>query len=231
MTLGDDPTLKGAQLPFGLCPAPLAQRLQVTLPSRLPQTREVQVVAHYGGESTMRAVIGQKTHTILFLGTVLALGCGGKDVIDDQNADVGAPCIPGDQNRADFRGYSLEHETIEPSNSACAPDHVCLVNHFQGRVGCPRGQSEPKSGRTTEDDSAVSVPVCAQCSKRPAATTVHCSCKCAPPAGVSTVGETFCTCPAGFECAEIRPLLDSQQVSHRLCRWTPQGSAVPSCIG
>ena len=68
---------------------------------------------------------------------------------------------------------------------ACA-SQVCIVNHFQGRVTCPYGQSVRGQGPDgtpgckvpgTCDPIAVEVPP--QCADRSAAETVYCSCRCA----------------------------------------------------
>ena len=57
-------------------------------------------------------------------------------------------------------------------------------------------------------DTPTGVPVCGQCdasSHRDAADAVYCSCRCGPPEGApADPAETFCGCPIGFECSEIR---------------------------
>jgi hypothetical protein len=91
---------------------------------------------------------------------------------------------------------------------------TCLVNHFQGRVTCPYGQtqdeidalapSDParcrlpgKLGATPEE--AVSVPVQPQLVRRRAADVVLCTCQCGGPPDSADK----CTCPAGMVCSEI----------------------------
>ncbi len=56
---------------------------------------------------------------------------------------VGQPCIPEDEYSFRFPGFKLSEDVIESRSFQCAT-RICLVNHFQGRVSCPLGQSAPK---------------------------------------------------------------------------------------
>jgi hypothetical protein len=64
--------------------------------------------------------------------SLVASGCEG--------AGVGDPCVPEDEYEAFFSGYALTEVNIESRSFQCET-RVCLVNHFQGRVSCPYGQS------------------------------------------------------------------------------------------
>jgi hypothetical protein len=55
---------------------------------------------------------------------------------------VGDPCVPEDEFRQDFNGYAVSEVNIESKSFQCET-RVCIVNHFQGRVSCPYGQSGP----------------------------------------------------------------------------------------
>lgn len=55
---------------------------------------------------------------------------------------VGDPCIPEDEYNPEFAGFKVTEENIESRSFQCQT-RICLVNHFQGRVSCPRGQAEP----------------------------------------------------------------------------------------
>jgi hypothetical protein len=52
--------------------------------------------------------------------------------------------VPGEENDPTFQGFSSESVSVESNNAACPG--VCLVNHFQGRVTCPYGQTAPGVG-------------------------------------------------------------------------------------
>jgi hypothetical protein len=54
---------------------------------------------------------------------------------------VGDPCTPEDEYKPDFAGFKMQEENIESRSFQCAT-RICLVNHFQGRVSCPRGQTK-----------------------------------------------------------------------------------------
>lgn len=80
------------------------------------------------------------------------------------------------------------------------------MDHFQGRVSCPYGQSAAagtEACRVPGGSEAVTGAVSPQRLDRRADDAVYCSCRCggADPAG------SYCQCDAGFECVErIAPL-------------------------
>jgi hypothetical protein len=74
------------------------------------------------------------------IGTVgmsgLLMGC--------PSSGVGDPCIPEDEYKENFPGFKLTEENIESRSFQCQT-RICLVNHFQGRASCPRGQEQPQA--------------------------------------------------------------------------------------
>lgn len=59
-----------------------------------------------------------------------------------QSGGVGDPCTPEDEYNTDFAGFKVTEENIESRSFQCQT-RICLVNHFQGRVSCPFGQTNP----------------------------------------------------------------------------------------
>jgi hypothetical protein len=72
---------------------------------------------------------------LLFAATLglSALGC--------QSGGVGDPCTPEDEYRQNFNGYAQTEVNVESKSFQCET-RVCIVNHFQGRVSCPFGQTQ-----------------------------------------------------------------------------------------
>jgi hypothetical protein len=134
----------------------------------------------------------------------LGLGCA--------EEGVGDPCIPEEEYAADFGGFGIEEVGVESQSLQCAT-RLCLVNHFQGRVSCPRGQtradldlegSDPARCRapgSNDARTAVSVPVTAWDLDRPPDRAVYCSCRCDGPDPKAH----YCQCPRGYACAELVP--------------------------
>jgi hypothetical protein len=120
---------------------------------------------------------------------------------------VGDPCVPEEEYAPDFAGFSAEEASAESRSLQCET-RVCLVNHFQGRVSCPYGQSEQQAtgdprcfvpGSADPIRSAVSP----QLSKRRADDAVYCSCRCNGP----DQNARYCECPSGFSCEDVIPKL------------------------
>jgi len=87
-------------------------------------------------------MMGKKTMTrssplylLLMAGTLglSALGC--------QSGGVGDPCTPEDEYQQTFNGYGITEVNIESKSFQCET-RVCIVNHFEGRVSCPYGQTD-----------------------------------------------------------------------------------------
>src|SRR5688500_11472615 len=53
---------------------------------------------------------------------------------------VGEPCSPEDEYQPAFSGFGVTEVNVESRSYSCET-RVCLVNHFQGRVSCPYGQT------------------------------------------------------------------------------------------
>jgi hypothetical protein len=52
---------------------------------------------------------------------------------------IGDPCVPEQEYRPDFIGFSVNEVSVESKSFQCLT-RLCLVNHFQGRVSCRYGQ-------------------------------------------------------------------------------------------
>lgn len=135
---------------------------------------------------------------------LIALGC--------ESGGVGDPCVPEDEYRTDFSGFSAQEVNVETRSFQCET-RVCLVNSFQGRVSCRYGQTEPDlakegtdplrcripgtSGERAED--VITVPVQPQLVARRPGDAVYCSCRCDGP----DPNATYCECPSGFSCEPL----------------------------
>jgi hypothetical protein len=127
---------------------------------------------------------------------------------------VGDPCIPADEEFAQRAGFGITEVNVETQSPQCETE-VCLVNHFQGRVSCPYGQTQEAIETLAGDDhparcrtpggEPVEVPVDPQLLERRADDTVHCSCRCDGP----EADADYCTCPDGMECA---PLIEDLEI-------------------
>lgn len=139
---------------------------------------------------------------------------------------VGDPCIPEDEYQPGFGGYDVREVNVESRSFQCET-RVCLVNHFQGRVSCPYGQSEADlslpaadkkkrcripgtSGLDEADGIKVAVKpqaVSRQGNAYEARTggkdAVYCSCRCANAKGSTDDGARYCECPSGYQCAKL----------------------------
>jgi hypothetical protein len=148
-----------------------------------------------------------------------------------QASGVGDPCTPEAEYNPSFLGFDVKEVNTESESFQCLT-RLCLVNHFQGRVSCPYGQT---SSGTTEPGTAAcgpnnagccapgtSIPidgkdpttgmyvdpkaqatVLPQCTDRTADKAVYCSCRCANVDGQTNDGRNYCTCPDGFTCTQL----------------------------
>ena len=95
------------------------------------------------------------------------------------------------------------------SRSFQCETRVCIVNHFQGRVSCPYGQSGTEISSNTfahgqcyvPASTQVTVPVEPQLLARRADNTVYCSCRCE---GADKTAK-YCSCPSGYTCTALVP--------------------------
>jgi hypothetical protein len=149
---------------------------------------------------------------------------------------IGDPCTPEDEYFAKFSGYGVQEVNIESKSFQCET-RLCLVNHFQGRVSCPYGQSDSDKDETVRAEASadgpaddpgkagfcyipdgqkkiVSVTVPAQLIDRRASDTVYCSCRCSGPDKKSK----FCECPSGYSCKLLNDVpLAAEQLSGSYC--------------
>ncbi len=148
-------------------------------------------------------------------------------VPDDEEggAVLGAGCIPEQEFDKSFLGFFFNEVSVETKAFSCA-SRVCLVNHFQGRVTCPYGQSAdgggypPATGCTIPEtgtpvdgkdsngtvvDSTAQAAVKPQCVYRTPSEAVTCSCRCANASGGVDDGGPYCTCPSDFDCVQLVP--------------------------
>jgi hypothetical protein len=168
-------------------------------------------------------------YAIVALG-LAALGC--------EAGGVGDPCTPEDEYDQTFSGYSVKEVNTESRSFQCET-RLCLVNHFQGRVSCPYGQTQaeadigkpPPEGNDaptfctipgtdgTDPFDRVTVAVDGQLLSRRAEKTVYCSCRCANADGNKDDGARYCDCPSGFDCEKlITPVgLGKQQLTGFYC--------------
>jgi hypothetical protein len=138
---------------------------------------------------------------------------------------VGDPCIPEDEYQTAFSGYSVEETNVESRSFQCET-RVCLVNHFQGRVSCPYGQTQEDAagclaggsaflgdrcckipGTVANGGDVVVAPVSPQLEGRRPDRAVYCSCRCANVEGKTNDGASYCDCPSGYQCAQLIPNL------------------------
>jgi hypothetical protein len=154
---------------------------------------------------------------VVSLSVLLGVGCHG---------GVGDPCTPEDEYNPYFSGFSAAEINIETRSLQCET-RLCLVNHFQGRVTCPYGQtadmlsgaaqtSERQYCHTPGSSERVQMPVASQLTARRARDSVYCSCRCDGP----NPGVSYCRCPSGFVCTELLTRIDelgSEELAGSYC--------------
>lgn len=158
-----------------------------------------------------------RTHSLL---SFIALATLGLSTLGCEPGGVGDPCIPEDEYRQEFSSFAVTEVNVESKSFQCVT-RVCLVNHFQGRVSCPYGQTEAAVGLIDGTPAAdgtdkklrcripgtdgslpqdqITVPVEAQLNERLADQAVYCSCRCAGP----DPNARYCECPSGYSCEEL----------------------------
>lgn len=134
------------------------------------------------------------------------------------NDAVGDPCVPEEEYTTTFSGFSVEEVNTESRSFQCQT-RLCLVNHFQGRVSCPYGQTQDQAGSSPQctipdGSTAIRAPVAPQLLDRRAEAAVYCSCRCDGPDPTAR----YCECPSGFACVELVPRFSSaQQLAGSYC--------------
>lgn len=132
-------------------------------------------------------------------------GCLGLLPSACDSAAVGDPCVPEEEYAQGFSGFSVEEVSTESRSFQCAT-RLCLVNHFQGRVTCPYGQSAEQAAAdprcfVPESTTAIRAPVAPELLSRRASDAVYCSCRCDGP----DPNARYCECPSGYACTELVP--------------------------
>jgi hypothetical protein len=139
---------------------------------------------------------------------LLFLACGVlSSTLAACESGVGDPCVPEEEYLETFSGFSAEEVVAETRSLQCET-RVCLVNHFQGRVSCPYGQTAQQTAngaRCAVPGGLTPVPeeVSPQLLGRRADDAVYCSCRCDGP----DKNARYCECPAGFSCEQVIPKL------------------------
>jgi hypothetical protein len=118
---------------------------------------------------------------------LISVGAVGILPVACQSGGVGDQCTPEDEYDTQFAGFKVAEENIESRSFQCST-RICLVNHFQGRVSCPEGQSASQitscngPSDTTSCDTAageqcvasqVFAPACSGSSGCPTGTTCN----------------------------------------------------------
>lgn len=115
-----------------------------------------------------------------------------------KEGELGGQCQPLSEQDPEFQGFNSAEVAIDEYTPACRTG-TCVIQGFQGRVGCPYGQEAAASGCTVSgSNDPVLVPVLPQLTARPPSLAAVCSCRCAGPGA-----GPFCSCPAGMECAKL----------------------------
>lgn len=136
------------------------------------------------------------THLAWIPLALFALGC--------ESGGVGEPCTPEDEYQEDFSGFAVTEVNVESRSFQCET-RVCLVNHFQGRVSCPYGQTADQATMGTGNckipgsEDKIKVPVEPQLTSRRAGQTVYCSCRC----DGEDPSARYCECPSGYGCVKL----------------------------
>lgn len=128
----------------------------------------------------------------------VSLGCLLCSAVGCEAGGVGDPCIPEDEYRPSFAGFSKDEVNIESRSFQCET-RVCLVNNFQGRVSCPYGQESEGKCRTPDGTAVITAAVKPQLQARRPDKAVYCSCRCDGPSNSAP----YCECPDGFGCREL----------------------------
>jgi hypothetical protein len=175
--------------------------------------------------------MGKKTMTrISPLYLLLTAGLLGLSALGCQSGGVGDPCTPEDEYQQGFNGYGVTEVNIESKSFQCET-RVCLVNHFEGRVSCPYGQSDADIamyGPTDPRRCRIPGTSGKHCTDASGKQTVECG------AGATNIDEItvpvnsqklsrnagdtvycscrcqgtdanarYCECPSGYECQEL----------------------------
>jgi hypothetical protein len=140
-------------------------------------------------------------------GTSYLIACSGGPLTNGSSTPgpgaVGSPCLPDEERHPGSSGFTLDAVYAEFGAADCH-SNICLINHVQGRVSCPYGQTSEQA--TTDShacflpgsDLPVDVPVAPQLVYRRADKHAICSCRCDGPGP-----GPFCACPSGTQCRPV----------------------------
>ena len=137
--------------------------------------------------------------------------CQCNDSSECAEAGAGFHCDASDKRCKSF----VCHQPGNCQSTNAAPE--------QNRIQVGGGDPIPKDCCVPGTDTPVTSPVCGQCdkaSRRSAEDAVYCSCRCGPVEGEVDDGtSTFCECPSGYACEEIRPNLNlgDEQLTGKYC--------------
>jgi hypothetical protein len=145
-----------------------------------------------------------RLHRVIAIAMSLGLMmCSSGSSNDAEDANIGSPCVPSNEEDPNFTGFRVTEETIETGTSRCGTG-VCLVNHFQGRVSCPLGQPKPAACSGPTDTSCGFGAVCVEAAKLspgcdPDAADEGAS-QCAGFGSVCNVKTRMCQCTLSQDC-------------------------------
>ncbi|MCC6525527.1 MAG: hypothetical protein IT373_22950 [Polyangiaceae bacterium] len=137
---------------------------------------------------------------IIAVGTLhVVSSCHTASVVPLPSGGVGEACTPAEEQRGDFAGYSIT-EVVDAQSPDCASG-FCLVNHFQGRVSCPRGQAA--ATRCTTDAECTPPDTCTVANEfappcDPAQTVAGQNPACS--SGMCDEAGGYCACGAPSDC-------------------------------
>jgi len=166
-----------------------------------------------GSSSALSSMDGGTREATVAADSGADVGADAQRIIDAQTDDegdgavvIGSPCAPTAEVQPSFDGFQKEDVELMPVPSGSP---TCLIDHFQGLVTCPYGQSasgQPPadaSACTTTDGQPVTGMVLPQCMDRTASHVVVWSCRCANFEGQTDDGAQYCTCPSTTTCAQL----------------------------
>lgn len=149
---------------------------------------------------------------------LVCVGAVGVVPVACQSGGVGDPCTPEAEYDTQFSGFKAGEEFIESRSFQCST-RICLVNHFQGRVSCPRGQD----GTLTPCDGVDHDEKCdsAKGEKCTASQTLSGDCKVDADCPGNTTCDTkkqICVCASGWDDPNTNVHYNCEQVD-------------PKCVG
>jgi hypothetical protein len=143
---------------------------------------------------------------VLVLALFSCAACSSGSSGNRVDPNVGRACLPEPELTPTFSGFGRGEVNLTQGSDQCGTG-VCLVNHFQGRVSCPQGQTSDAVINGTASclmpgtTDPVPIPVTPQLVDRRDTQAVYCSCRC----NGTGSGATYCQCPSGMHCQAVMP--------------------------